>query len=329
MSSVLYKTNQDIPQDMLLGNMIFMSLADMTIAENDLINIFNNNNIPSAFVRKISKADAFRRATSYAKNKIIYVSDISTGASIKAKIEVDEVKSDEYGIKRIIGFKSINQKNEDISYTPIGSVLFDRDTEQISYAIEPIYSNQQDIVDIFDTINNNYSSWSVYHNKDTVKNIINRIIISTNPVNLMPTGLCKFVPSNSTNLMYSLKGALAEMNTFKNANSDSNIMEIIPVIDTEEQRNIVEKNFTAEITNELFDFTQVLKDTITNKNEISTKTAHAYIEKFRILKEKAEEYGNLLGIYIGSIKTQIENALTLVADNSDLDEDEVDIGTWA
>lgn len=318
MSNVLCKTNQEIPQDMLLGNLLFTNLIDMRIPVADLISIFQSNNIPDSYVRTISEADAFRRASSSIKNRILLLN----AATEKVRIEVDEVKSDYEGIKRIIGVKKVDEVAEDISYQPVGEIIFNR-TNNLCTAT-PLFApgdvDYQAIRDLCDEVENKYRDWSVYHNKDTVRNIINRIISDTHPVNLMPTGLCKFIPQTSTDLLYNLKQALTEMQSYASTPTMSrNIMEIIPVIDTEEQRNLIEKNFTAEITDELFNFTQELKDVLQKKQVLSTRTANAYIEKFNILKAKAKEYESLLGIYVDSIYTQIKDSLDLVDQNKDND----------
>ena len=316
MSNVLCKTNQEIPQDMLLGNLLFTNLIDMRIPVADLISIFQSNNIPDSYVRTISEADAFRRASSSIKNRILLLN----AATEKVRIEVDEVKSDYEGIKRIIGVKKVDEVAEDISYQPVGEIIFNR-TNNLCTAT-PLFApgdvDYQAIRDLCDEVENKYQDWSVYHNKDTVRNIINRIISDTHPVNLMPTGLCKFIPQTSTDLLYNLKQALIEMQSYASTSTmNRNIMEIIPVIDTEEQRNLIEKNFTAEITDELFSFTQELKDVLQKKQVLSTRTANAYIEKFNILKAKAKEYESLLGIYVDSIYTQIKDSLDLVDQNKD------------
>lgn len=318
MSNVLCKTNQEIPQDMLLGNLLFTNLIDMRIPVADLISIFQSNNIPDSYVRTISEADAFRRASSSIKNRILLLN----AATEKVRVEVDEVKSDYEGIKRIIGVKKVDEVAEDISYQPVGEIIFNR-TNNLCTAT-PLFApgdvDYQAIRDLCDEVENKYQDWSVYHNKDTVRNIINRIISDTHPVNLMPTGLCKFIPQTSTDLLYNLKQALIEMQSYASTPTMSrNIMEIIPVIDTEEQRNLIEKNFTAEITDELFSFTQELKDVLQKKQVLSTRTANAYIEKFNILKAKAKEYESLLGIYVDSIYTQIKDSLDLVDQNKDND----------
>ena len=316
MSNVLCKTNQEIPQDMLLGNLLFTNLIDMRIPVAHLISIFQSNNIPDSYVRTISEPDAFRRASSSIKNRILLLN----AATEKVRVEVDEVKSDYEGIKRIIGVKKVDEVLEDISYQPVGEIIFNR-TNNLCTAT-PLFApgdvDYQAIRDLCDEVENKYQDWSVYHNKDTVRNIINRIISDTHPVNLMPTGLCKFIPQTSTDLLYNLKQALTEMQSYASTPTMSrNIMEIIPVIDTEEQRNLIEKNFTAEITDELFSFTQELKDVLQKKQVLSTRTANAYIEKFNILKEKAKEYESLLGIYIDSIYTQIKDSLDLIDTSTD------------
>ena len=318
MSNVLCKTNQEIPQDMLLGNLLFINLIAMKIPVRDLISIFQSNNIQDSYGRTISEADAFRRASSSIKNRILLLN----ASTEKVRIEVDEVKSDYEGIKRIIGVKKVDEVAEDISYQPVGEIIFNR-INNLCIATPLLVSGDVDyqtIRDLCDEVENKYQDWSVYHNKDTVRNIINRIISDTHPVNLMPTGLCKFIPQTSTDLLYNLKQALIEMQSYASTPTiNRNIMEIIPIIDTEEQRNLIEKNFTAEITDELFNFTQELKDVLQKKQILSTRTANAYIEKFNILKAKAKEYESLLGIYVDSIYTQIKDSLDLVEQNKDSD----------
>ena len=318
MSQAIYQTNKDIPQEMILGNLLFTNLCDMKMSENELLNIFKSNNIPLNYVRKISGADAYRRATASVKNDSIIITEAS-GDKRKAKLEVDEVRCDNNSIKRIIGIKRVDQTNEDIAYDSIIEVVFLRDTNSIGaiIAVPTSDTNYRTYQDIADTITDRYNDWSVYHNKDTIKNVINRIIYDTHPINLMPTGLCKFTPASSSTLLYNLKNALQEMSAYRlNHNSHGNIMEIIPVIDTDEQRNLVQENCSAEITEECLELVMDLKDIIANKKTLTTRAATGYVEKFRLLKEKTQDYENLLNVYMEAIHAQIANALQLVKDNS-------------
>lgn len=322
MSNALCKTNQEIPQDMLLGNLLFTNLVDMKIPSSDLISIFQSNNIPERYVKAISEADAFRRASSSIKNRTLYVAG-ANGGNDKVRVEIDEVKCDSDSIKRIIGIKRVDEVNEDIQYQPVGEIIFNR-TGNVCTATPlcvPGDADYQVLRGLCDEVEDKYADWSVYHNKDTVRNIINRIIADTHPISLMPTGLCKFIPQGSTSLLYSLKEALKVMSTYRiNVMAGDNTMEIIPVIDTEEQRDLVEKNFTAEITNELFDLTQELKEILAKRQSLSTRTASSYVEKYKVLKDKAQEYTSLLGIYVDSIEAQIKDSLDLIDASVDSDE---------
>lgn len=318
MSNVIYGLNKEIPDDMLLGNLLFSNLADMTIPVKDLTNIFKANNIPETYIRKISTSDAFRRASSALKNKVVNIKH-NNGLSENVKIEIDEVRNSNDKIKRIIGIKHIDFCNEDVSYEPIGEIVFSKNTEQCFAhpTVDSTDLNYAQYASLCVQCMDNYNEWSVYHNKDTIKNIINRIINDTHPVNLMPTGLCKFIPSTHTDLLYNLKEALKQMNAYvDNTCQKTNVIEIIPVIDTQEQRDLIEKNFRAEITDELAVFVSELKDIIASKSNISSRTATAYVEKFKTLKSKAADYSNLLGIYIQAITAQINQAIQMVEDNA-------------
>ena len=159
MSNVLCKTNQEIPQDMLLGNLLFTNLIDMRIPVADLISIFQSNNIPDSYVRTISEADAFRRASSSIKNRILLLN----AATEKVRIEVDEVKSDSEGIKRIIGVKKVDEVAEDISYQPVGEIIFNRANNLCTAT--PLFApgdvDYQTIRNLCDEVENKYQDWSV------------------------------------------------------------------------------------------------------------------------------------------------------------------------
>lgn len=322
MANAIYQSNQDIPVDMTLGNLLYYSLSDVKIKEKELIDLFSKNQIPVSYIRKISTPDAFRRASSSIKNTTLFVQDPSVGLNMKLKIEVDEVKSDNSGIKRIIGVKSVNEKNEDISYTPVASVEFFRDNETVSTFVYPAYASNQDICDLCDEIENKYAEWSVYHTKDTIRNTILRIINDTHPVSLTPTGLCKFIPKTHTDLLYSLKETLKDMEDFCQNTGEHNFMEIIPVINTEEQQDLIKKASTRELKEELFGFTQELKDVLQARNTLPPRTVASYLERFKTLSEKVNDYETLLGNYLGFLKAQITDAVSLIKDNSDEEESE-------
>lgn len=324
MTGAICQSNKDIPVDMTLGNLLYYSLSDVKIKEQELMDLFSMNKIPTSYIRKISTPDAFRRASSSIKNTTIFITDSTTGETMKTKVEVDEVKSDDTGIKRIIGIKAIDEKNEDISYIPVATVEFFRKNETVATYVEPAYASNQNICDLCDEIENKYAEWSVYHTKDTVRNTILRIINDTHPVSLTPTGLCKFVPRSHTDLLYSLKETLKEMENYCINPGEHNFMEVIPVINTEEQQGLIMDASKRELKEELFGFTQELKDVLQVRQTLSSRTVASYLERFKTLSEKVSDYENLLGNYLGFLKTQITDAVSLVKDSSEDNEAEAE-----
>ena len=112
----LYQNNKDVPEDMLLGNLLFFNLNDMTVDENDLIALFKANNISEDFIRPISHADAFRRASSSIKNATVTYTD-DNGDTFEGKINVDEVVNDKMLQVDLLveNAESLNREAEELS----------------------------------------------------------------------------------------------------------------------------------------------------------------------------------------------------------------------
>lgn len=322
MAGAICQSNKDIPVDMTLGNLLYYSLSDMKIKESELFDLFKANQLPVNYIRKISAPDAFRRASSSIKNRTMFiVNPNNTSENLKIKIEVDEVKSDSDGITRVIGRKIIDEDNEEVSYEQIAELTYLRDTNIVAYSLR-----NSDIVNTMEysklcmEVQDKFDEWSVYHTKDTIRNTIVRIINDTHPVSLTPTGLCKFVPRSHTDLLYSLKEALKDMEHFCQNAGEHNFMEIIPVINTEEQQDLIKNASTRELKEELHGFTQELKDVLQARQTLAPRTVSSYLERFRVLSSKVSDYESLLGNYLGFLKIQITDAVSLIKDNSEDDE---------
>jgi hypothetical protein len=139
------------------------------------------------------------------------------------------------------------------------------------------------------------------------------------PISLMPTGICKFIPESKSDVVYNLKELMGLMSSYCVNNNEENIAEIIPVIDTVEQRGLVERNYTVEVVDEMNDLAVALNKAIA-KGTLSSRQASSYIDRFTELKKKAEEYDTMLGIYSTNIRDQLRASLELVNDNTDEDE---------
>lgn len=324
MAGAICQSNKDIPVDMTLGNLLYYSLSDMKIKESELFDLFKLNQLPVDYIKKISAPDAFRRASSSIKNRTMFIVDPNnTNENLKIKIEVDEVKSDSDGVTRVIGRKVIDEDNEEVSYEQIAELVYLRSSNIVSYNLK-----NSDVVNTMEysklcmEVQDKFDEWSAYHTKDTIRNTIVRIINDTHPVSLTPTGLCKFVPRSHTDLLYSLKETLKDMEHFCQNPGEHNFMEIIPVINTEEQQDLIKNASTRELKEELHGFTQELKDVLQTRQTLAPRTVSSYLERFKTLSGKVSDYESLLGNYLGFLKIQITDAISLIKDNSENDESE-------
>ncbi len=312
----LYQNNKDVPEDMLLGNLLFYNLIDMTVSEDDLLDAFTNNNLSQSYVRKISHADAFRRATSSIKNeKVVYTDD--NGEWFEGRINVDEVVNDKMYIKRIVGVRVLNDKKEEVSYTQLGSLTYDRANDSCSDFLEQESVHVADTGSLFAQVQARYIAWATYHNHDTIKNIINRIVDSMHPIALMPTGICKFIPKTSKDTLYGLKGLLNELSQYSDNGSGENTVEIIPILDTQEHRNLVNKMYEEEIKETLYNYSMELTDILKQKQTLSSRQAATYLERYKELMSKVSDYEGLLGTYKQNIQDQLKAAIQLVNDNKE------------
>jgi hypothetical protein len=310
MTKAIAKTNKELDDSLLLGHLFFYTLGDIKISESELEAIFVKNGLDKKYVKKINKIDAFRRATSKAKQAVTINYN---GSQAKARLEMDEVRCDSDCVVRALGRKVIDEANEALSYKTVGKIVFHRDNSTVTTSVNNSYIHEMDYTDVLDETVLRYNDWSVYHTKDTVRNMSNHVLESMYPVSLMPSGLCKFIPKASKDTLYALQGVIRDLSAYGN----DCLFEVVPVIDTEEQRELIDKSATKEIKEELYQFTQDLKQVITAKQTISTKSAVAYIEKFKALNAKAKEYESLLGTYMGLLTQQIQEAIALVNDNTE------------
>ena len=314
MSAVL-STNKNIPDDMLLGNLLFYTLKDLKITETDLASIFTSVGIDKKFIRPISAADAFRRATSSAKNK-----QMMFGSEVR-RLEVNEVVSDNERIVRVIGCKKVDENgkeiSEKVSYDAVAELIYDRTINAVSYNLKSTLSPaaQADLSSICDELNSKFVEWSSYHTNDTIRNIFVRILDSCHPISLMPTGVCKFIPKTKKDDLYQLKEVVEALAPYHSG--EKSVMEIIPIIDTQDQRDLVDKYFRSELGDEIVQTIKELGTIIQTKSTLPTKTVNSYTEKCRRYVEKANQYSSLLENGAEILLKQMDAIVEMIDDNKE------------
>ena len=309
MSKAIASTNKNLDDSMILGHLFFYTLGELKIKASELETLFQDNNLNTKYIRRISPVDAFRRATSDMKQTamIHYNGEIR-----KAKIEIDEVASNNEEVVRVVGRKVPDEKNEDLSYEIIGKIIFDRKTESVSYSYSSfIHGHEFNYETIFREASDKFDEWTVYHTRDTVRNVTSAMLKDMYPVNLMPSGMAKFIPNRSKDTLYALQSVIRELSEY----GEECLFELVPVVDTDEMRNTIDKSAENEIKAEAVAFVQEMKDAIQKKSDLSPRAVASYIEKSKTLEAKISEYENLLGSYMNFARVQVREVYRIATEN--------------
>ena len=308
MSNAIATTNQDLDDSMILGHLFFYTIGELHISGQELADIFTKNGLSSSYVKTINPVDAYRRATSDAKQTL---SIQYRGQTKKAKIEVDEVACNATEVVRAVGRKVVDDSFEELSYETVGKIIFDRKTQDVSFVYDGRFSHEYPYDMILNEAVLRFENWTKYHTKETVRNVINTVLTDLHPVNLMPSGMCKFIPNRNKADLYSLQGAVRALTEF----GEVSLFESVPVVDTSEMRRTVKNAASTEIENEAALFIQEMQAVLQQKADLSSRAVASYVQKSQELEKKAQEYESLLGIYMGYVRQQIAEVYRMATEN--------------
>lgn len=312
MSKAIAKFNKDLDDSMLLGHMFFYRLPkELKMTEAELEKEIIDSGLDQKLIRGISVRDAFRRATSKMNNENIRIK-VGTDYS-GAKIEVDETKSDVDSVVRLIGRKIIDAQKEEADYEIVGRIEL-LSSGSVTRSINPTFKDEYDYDGILELAHTRFNEWSVYHTRDTIKNLMVRVVDSMQPINLLDTGLAKFIPITNKDVLYSLQEFGRAMAAYS---PEESTFEIIPIIDTNEQRELIHTQAIAHITGEMDDLATQLGKLLNKNKTITIKQAARYGDKFKALRTKTQAYETIVDDRMDILQQQLSVMLDHVDDSID------------
>ncbi|WP_422661615.1 DUF6744 family protein (plasmid) [Paenibacillus sp. EC2-1] len=299
----------DVKSEELLGFLEFHTVSELRIHKDELETLFVNNNMNTKkfLPGKIKPHDAYRRATKKAESTI----DIDyLGEKKKARLLVREVRSDQNIVIRHLVREIVDSKNEQLAYNPVGKFILNRKSDTMDISWDASYLDEYPYDQHVKQIKTLFIEWTEYHTRDTINNIVRRIISAMNHVAIMPNGKATFIPKTQRFALDSLIGLFEDLKSFHLNNGES-VIEIIPIIDTVEQREMVQKRIEAEISNDanelLADFSDLLGEA-----SLTPRLVKSYATKVTDLQIKLEEYEDLIHRKMGTIQNQLSDALSKI-----------------
>lgn len=295
--SFVLPTNEMLDEQMLLGYLTFTAIDDIKVHKADLAKLFQKHGL-SLSHHDIKAHDAFRRATSRANRSIVIKYE---GREERARLMVYEIKCDAERIVRHLVRVRVNRDIEETEHATVGKFIFHRNTELMSVSWNPDYLDEYDYAELVKSIQKLYEEWTEYHTKDTIRNLVSRIIRSMQPVNISQTGAGKFIPKHHKATLFGLQKVLNEL-------PGETSMEILPLLDTVELRRLLQRNLSQEIIAEAESMIAELSEALQERN-VRKSTIQKYFEAFHELQEKISAYEQLLQVRMDTLHEQLAELL--------------------
>jgi hypothetical protein len=288
--------------DALLGYLEFHSIPDLRIRKDDLKALWMREGLSMEFLPgEIRNCDAFRRATAAAQGEIRVH---WCNGEYAARLLVREVKCDNEEIVRLLVREIVDSKNEILDYSIAGKITFYRSNGTVSTNCSWHLLSEYEYDKVLQQMVNTYDEFVNFHTRDTVRNLVNKVIRSANPVSIISHSQGKFIPKKNHRLMMCLKSLLATLRTY--ANGEECSLEMIPIVDTKDQRELVARRASVELTSELAEH---LKE----KKEVDVNTAQRLAGKAVELQERAKEYEKLVNVRLVVLRNQLKEFIGIVS----------------
>jgi hypothetical protein len=159
-----------------------------------------------------------------------------------------------------------------------------------------------------------FDDFVLYHNRDTVRSLINKVIRSTNPVSIVAHSSGKFVPKKSKAMLDNVKGLLLDLRKFSSEQDCR--MEVIPIIDSAEQRELVARRASIELSSELDDVVTDFADHLKKNEGLGMDAAQRLIGRAVEVQEKALEYEKLVSVRLSVLRSQLERFMCQITVNA-------------
>lgn len=313
---------EDINPNMILGYIEMHSISGIKIYKTDLERLFAKHGMSLKYLpENIRPHDAFRRATHTARQSI----KINHASNSNARLLVREVVCDKERIVRHLVREVVDSNNEVLDYATVGKFIFDRDTETMSHSWDMWCLDEYNYIQIIQDTQNLFYEWTVYHTKDTVRNIINDIVNSLSPVGLIARGKASFIPKTQEDEIKALKNIIDDLGNYAHETNSKPIMELIPMMDTVEQRDLLTRRIEIEISDGLDNIITEMTQALKTRDKLRGSTVERYMNDARELKRKTEQYQLLLSTRLEILQTQLATAFDRIETTIEEEKDRI---TW-
>lgn len=303
----------DLQSEAVLGVLEFHSIPDIRIKQDELLDLWIKHGLAQEFVPRIRPVDAFRRATT-AVQRTIYIEQ--NGVTYEAHIEVDDVTKDNSTVVRLLNRKLIDKVNQQTPLLTVGKFEFDRATATMRISVNPAAAGEYDYRSILFEARDLYLEFRDYHTRDTLRNIVTKLVRSTRPLSIVERSQGKFIPREHIPTMQKLQNLLRELQ--ERVPDQDCSLDLIPLVNAPDLRRLLAKRLKVEVLEESQALLDEAKEIRQKYGKIKLEKAQSLLEQFIGLREKIEVYEKLINTTLPELRDHIKWAM----DNIDIDDDD-------
>ena len=287
-----------------LGRILWFTISEMKVSHEQLRAAFNNAGIDEKYLPKaISTRDAFRRATKVAEAKRIKLDN-----DRYLNLLVREVKcADDEMIRQLVR-EVVDSKNVRLEYTPVANMVLKNDKDFDAYRLPAVPELYQEERKALLDVGNEFDNCCRNYNGRHVRELVQNILSTCNPVAVRPSGGVYFTPESFSGTVEALSSMIAEISQY-GVSGEKSRMYSVPVIDAEEHRVMVTESLEEQVKNDSQSLVSEMAKMLKEGKTITQKNAEKYIARVKELRSKVQKYEDMLNTEVLSCQTTMDLAM--------------------
>jgi len=280
-----------------IGQLLWYTLTDCRITREELSREFDNYGIDKKYLpRPINNRDAFRRSTGAAEVKRYPLQE----GKKYLNLLVREVKVDNDEIVRQVVREVVDAKNKRLSYKPIVSL---RLTEDV-FAADVHESLSEFEQKCIDKVTKQYGVNKNHYEGSHIRATVKAILSDCYPISVRPSGGVLFVPKQHEETIEGVKNIIRAMNHYSVTSFDSRAW-TVPVVDLNEQREMVEASLEDQVRKESDDLIKDMKKAL-GQDKVGSRAVQTFVNRAKGLRTLVEQYEEMLEFESAKAQSAIE-----------------------
>lgn len=280
-------------QRLLLGYLTWYSVSDVRVSHGDVVRALVAAGIDTNLPLPPKDADVFRRVCTKSERKKVPTDD----PGIYENYLVRDLNADtEKVYRRVVGEK-VDAKGRRLGYEQLYDITFDKKSSKITERrLGPVNGVAEDIVN---TIKQGFKVERGTLNSYAVREWIRHFVISLSATQVRPGGGVYFVAEGHHEKVEALE-------KFCHSIPGSVEFHYLPLIDDKKQREMLQRAFEAEASDEIDKMLVEITEIKANGKKITQSRYEDFLSKYHALTERATEYGNLLEEKLSTTHSRLE-----------------------